>query len=124
MELYIKAGDFLNILSEYYSDLLKEKVTVNSECYYDYEGCWMNERKISKVRFDYTVETKILNHTATKTIKLSKKEIQEAFTKLIDNYSVTNINFEVTEDDRCSFLSFIGVTLTLKEQQKKLGLEK
>ncbi len=124
MKMYIKAEDFLGILSSYYSETLNQPVSVKAECYYATEGYFTSETKVKKVRFSYDKEIKIYNRSATQTISISNEDIKEVFSKILDNYDVKSINSEITESDYySSSLDFIGAELSLKERQKKLELE-
>lgn len=123
MTMYIRADDFLGILSAYYSETLKEDIRVYDECRYEIEEYFTNERRVKKVRFLYDRKSKIYNRDVTQSIELDEKEIKKVFSTILKDYNVISLSIESTESDLySSIVEFIGVELTLKEKQKELEL--
>ncbi len=121
MKMYIKAEDFVGILRDYYSEMLWQDVKVKYECFY---GDGQNGHPIPIVNFLCETERVIYNNKATLTTELSQDDIQEAFSKILEEYDIKNIAIETYEPDcNSDSFDFFGVELSLEEKQKRMQLE-
>ena len=122
-KLEISVQELLGMLSNYFTLKHEKPIQVKEKhCIYtDDRG-----DKNLKVEIYYEEQIEILGHTATKTTTLSKEEVREILTELMDNnnYSIESLNYDADIQLKGYYeyeeAVFKGVTLQLKEQQKKL----
>ena len=124
-KLEIKNNDFLNILSNYYTQILGHPCNVKEKHEIDYGRYGDKSAKIN-IYYEETID--ILGYKATKTTTISKEQVEDIFNELIKSSGLvidtllynSGVRIEGYYRDEYEAAYFNGITLSLKEKAKTL----
>ena len=127
-EMTIERGELLGILSNYYSKMYNQKVTVKDKIEKIYTGYYDEEMTVVKLYYELTIE--LLGHKATKKVDIKDEEIKDILNGLIDeNYEVVYLIRSIDNKTTGYFKNentvstFTGIKLSIREKQNRLILK-
>ncbi len=124
-KLEIKSDDFLNILSNYYTQILGHPCNVKEKHEIDYDRYG---NKFARINIYYEETIVILGYKAIKTTTISKEQVEDIFNELIKSSGLvidtllynSGVGIEGFYHDEYETAYFNGITLSLKEKGKTL----